>query len=337
MHTSATHAKETKAKARRVPISLVHVVLFNKAVKGSFSHVMGLEAVPLCLPANKTNGIKKEMRLALALKKMRGSRQDGIAAIQHIEKNMSKMLYSGEVVSAITKYTDFLQWLCFESGVQLHLLQEHMCLPTFSRVSHSQYSVRVQNLARVRSFDLLCKSEGSFFAFGGAPMENWYSILREGVFTSTTQRDLLVGGGLLGDGFYLSQYAPLAVSYSTGAALQKPLQDDYIAVAVYQVAGKVEDYKKRHLEEEVIQQALAANSELSTKQLRHLREMAVEFAVIDYARVMIRSFILIEKEQLEPVTTNSEMYQLPVEHFTCLKSMANSFDFEQDCNKCLVF
>uniref|UniRef100_A0A8B8DZB2 Poly [ADP-ribose] polymerase n=1 Tax=Crassostrea virginica TaxID=6565 RepID=A0A8B8DZB2_CRAVI len=104
-----------------------------------------------------------------------------------------------------------LQWVISSNRSHIVKLPEHRRLP-FMRTSH-QYLLLNSPPAKEKVFQDLKKQYGSTFAFHGSGIENWHSIIREGLVVGSGTK-LQVNGAAHGKGIYLSPNSSTSFNYS---------------------------------------------------------------------------------------------------------------------------
>jgi len=116
-----------------------------------------------------------------------------------------------------------LQWIVASN--RSHLVR----LPPKVRLSfmptHHQYLLGCSTPAKEKIFKEARHAFGSTFAFHGSPVENWHSILRQGLYNATGTK-YQMNGAAYGAGIYLSPNSSLSMDYSymAGVRLQRLLR-----------------------------------------------------------------------------------------------------------------
>lgn len=89
-----------------------------------------------------------------------------------------------------------------------------------------------------KAFNDVCGNEKSCYLFHGSGFENWYSILRNGIKIMSNTA-LMVNASAYGNGIYLSDNFSFSYNYS----IKSPWNGNII-IAVFEIKGKKEDYKR---------------------------------------------------------------------------------------------
>eukprot|EP00961_Rhodomonas_salina_P007734 104933-Rhodomonas_salina.1 len=82
--------------------------------------------------------------------------------------------------------------------------------------------------------------QGSFFAFHGSPIENWFGILQDGLVVQSHKPGMMVNGAAHGSGIYMCMNADVCFPYSR--TLLEGQHGSYVGLVVCEVLGKPEDY-----------------------------------------------------------------------------------------------
>ncbi|XP_061172332.1 protein mono-ADP-ribosyltransferase PARP6-like [Saccostrea echinata] len=104
-----------------------------------------------------------------------------------------------------------LQWIISSNRSHIVKLPKERCLE-FMRTPH-QYLLLNSPPAKEKVFRELKKNHGSTFAFHGSSIENWHSIIREGLIVASGTK-LQVNGAAYGKGIYLSPHSSTSFGYS---------------------------------------------------------------------------------------------------------------------------
>lgn len=99
-----------------------------------------------------------------------------------------------------------------------------------------QYEIMLDNVTE-SNFTMQRKKKGSCFLFHGSGIENWYSIMANGI-KNCSGTSLMTSGAAYGPGIYLSN----ALGFSMGYGISREF--DKAVVGVYEVIGKSSDYHK---------------------------------------------------------------------------------------------
>eukprot|EP01088_Endostelium_zonatum_P019373 TRINITY_DN6651_c0_g1_i1.p1 TRINITY_DN6651_c0_g1~~TRINITY_DN6651_c0_g1_i1.p1 ORF type:complete len:758 (-),score=164.01 TRINITY_DN6651_c0_g1_i1:35-2308(-) len=104
-----------------------------------------------------------------------------------------------------------LQWIL--SSNRSHIVKIPKNKHLESMHTPFQYVLLSSAPEKQRAFDLLKKQHGSVFAFHGSRVENWHSILRNGLKNASGTK-LQVNGAAYGSGIYLSPESSVSFGYS---------------------------------------------------------------------------------------------------------------------------
>jgi len=91
--------------------------------------------------------------------------------------------------------------------------EEYFKLPDANKDMFYQYVLISQDPRKERTFNMLKKKHGSFFCFHGSSMENWYSILRNGL-RNLSNTSLMTAGAAYGQGIYASSNYHTSYGYT---------------------------------------------------------------------------------------------------------------------------
>jgi ubiquitin-protein ligase len=92
------------------------------------------------------------------------------------------------------------------------------------------------------------KSTTKSYLYHGSHISNWYSILKNGLKNYSEDKTMRINGAAYGAGIYLSNSVQLSASYSVSTGVSRRKQaspnTDFMIIAVVELAGNSEDYKK---------------------------------------------------------------------------------------------
>lgn len=111
------------------------------------------------------------------------------------------------------------------------LLNKNACEPNLA--DFQQYSVSTDPIVE-EEFNKKVSLYGSCFLFHGSNVENWYSIIRNGLKVMSNTK-MMLNGAAYGTGIYLSD----DISFSQGYS-----RDNDIVIGVFEVIGTRKDYYK---------------------------------------------------------------------------------------------
>lgn len=94
---------------------------------------------------------------------------------------------------------------------------------------------------QISQFDNRFNDDENDYLFHGSSIENWLSILNNGLYVGTNENKLLINGAVHGTGIYLSDNIGLSLSYSNRYG---SYSGSIIIVGVFQVMKKKDEYKK---------------------------------------------------------------------------------------------
>jgi len=92
-------------------------------------------------------------------------------------------------------------------------------------------------------FRALCSEKKSCFLYHGSRMENWYSLLRNGIRIYSHEKDMCLNGAAYGEGIYLSDNLSMSLTYSRGVGSATCDRQEMI-IGIYEVVGNKDCYKK---------------------------------------------------------------------------------------------
>jgi len=105
-----------------------------------------------------------------------------------------------------------------------------------------------QDPRKERTFNLLKKKHGSYFCFHGSSLENWYSILRNGL-RNLSNTQLMTAGAAYGAGIYASAHYGTSYGYTARySAGQKVWKNTLESLKNNYVIGIVEIINKNGYE-----------------------------------------------------------------------------------------
>lgn len=107
-------------------------------------------------------------------------------------------------------------------------------------IKHMRTYEIIHTQSKLKSFEKEVSSKGSIFLYHGSDMINWYSIMMNGLQVySNTER--MTSGAAYGEGIYLSNSLMVSTQYSLKNNLNA---NNGFIIGVFEVIGKLEDYKK---------------------------------------------------------------------------------------------
>lgn len=121
-------------------------------------------------------------------------------------------------------YTIEYDILGIKYGDKIHKLEEYKII--------SDVSIRAE-------FEAKRKKLGSMFLFHGSPIENWYSIMTNGIQNMSNTKCML-NGAAYGEGVYLSNKLNVSMTYGSS----RRCRTKYFVVGVFEVLGKPQDHAK---------------------------------------------------------------------------------------------
>ncbi|GFR93690.1 poly [ADP-ribose] polymerase [Elysia marginata] len=108
-----------------------------------------------------------------------------------------------------------LRWIIHSNRSYIVALPEHKQIKLMG--TNHQFLMRSMPPLEEKQFIEKRKKHGSIFAFHGSPIENWHSIIREGlIVASGTRRQ--IHGAAYGKGIYLSPNLEISINYSPSSS-----------------------------------------------------------------------------------------------------------------------
>lgn len=113
-----------------------------------------------------------------------------------------------------------LSWLLSENRAALLKMPPNLHIPQMN-TSHQYMMTAGTDPERAAKFKQWRKEYGSYFAFHGSGIENWHSILRQGLLNCSGTK-LMTTGQAYGPGIYLAPDSSTSMGYArTGSAWSK--------------------------------------------------------------------------------------------------------------------
>lgn len=164
-------------------------------------------------------------------------RQQIVLDPENPDYNLAKKLFNKIQVPCIVEHKDslsfsLLQWVVNSNRTHLVKLPDQYHIKTMD--TPFQYIMLSATPEKEAKFQKLKKKHGSQFAFHGSRVENWYSILRNGL-RNASGTNLQLNGAAYGNGIYLATNAATSFGYSlrgggynVPAVNVKPSNNDFI-------------------------------------------------------------------------------------------------------------
>lgn len=129
------------------------------------------------------------------------------------ENKMNKNLLKSFMRPVSNYYNDIKLWSIINTSAVIKCINENP-LPSFVDYTKEQYIVVLDNYNKLQEFDTRKKKYGSEFVFHGSPMENWHSIMNNGLINATNKKGYKLHGAAYGAGIYVSPNSKLSLKYS---------------------------------------------------------------------------------------------------------------------------
>jgi ubiquitin-conjugating enzyme E2 Q len=117
---------------------------------------------------------------------------------------------SSQIPNGIEVYK-LMRYIIATNRLNLIPLKEEDCIQKLTN-GVSQYIVTNHPAETIKNFEAKKKKRGSFFAFHGSSIENWYSILRNGI-RNLSNTHLMTAGAAYGSGVYCAENFSTSIGY----------------------------------------------------------------------------------------------------------------------------